>query len=655
MLKDKVEDKEAAIHFQKTRTLNKFWKGVLVSFTSIGVLLVINQMFQLRLFGFYPMENSYYYYLLSLFLSMAFIVYPINNTSSKDKVPTYDVFLFVLALVIGGYFGLNGMNSMNQGWEYVAPVLPTTLALAFWLLVIEAARRAAGWILACVVTVFSLLPLYTEYLPWILRGQPFDLLTTARIHIMGIESVLGLPLATFANLMVGFIIFGVVLQASGGGQFFLDLSQALLGRVRGGPAKVAVLSSAFFGSISGSSVSNVMTTGPVTIHAMKRTGYSARYAGAIEACASTGGVVTPPIMGATAFVMANFLALPYASIVIAATIPALLYFWGLYIQVDGYAAKNNIKGLPKEEMPALWPTFKQGWYYLLALFILIYFLFYLRIEAWAPFYASLFLFVIAMLRKATRFTMESFAQLFADVGKVLIELLCILAGVGLLIGSLTMTGVAFAFSRELVNLVGGSTFLMLVSGAITCFILGMGMTVTAVYIFLAIVLAPALVTLGMEPLAVHLFILYWGIVSFITPPVAISSFAAAGISNASPMKTALTSSRIGFALYLVPFIFVYNPALLFIGTATEIVFSIFTALLAIFILGSTFEGYLMGVGKLQAVERLCLMIPGVLLIVPNNFIALIGLGIFILLIILSKFVTVSRQTDVVIANSSDNL
>lgn len=612
---------------RRYQQLNKYWQIIFLFFSALGILLAINQLFRLRLFGFLPLDTAYLYLILTFYLSPAFLLYPATKSAPKKKIPWYDTVLFLLTAFISLYFCVHGLDIIELGWEYVAPVTPTLFSILLWFLAIEAVRRSSGLPLAVLCFIFSFYPLYAGYMPGFLKGQAFDFLTTARNHAMSINSILGVPLNTVGTLLIGFMFFGVVLQATGGGDFFLNVANALLGYARGGPAKVAVLASALFGSLSGSAISNVITTGSMTIPTMKKTGYEPHYAGAVEACASTGGTIMPPIMGAAAFVMASFLGRPYVDIVVAALIPSLLYYLGLFFQLDAHAVKIGLKGMPKSELPPLGETLKSGWYYIFVLAVLFYFLFTLRVEAWAPFYASALLIVIALLKKKRRLKLADFLDMITGTGRVLIELVTILAAVGLLVGALSVTGVAFAFSRELVTAVGNNLFLLLLAGALTSFILGFGMTSTACYIFLAIVLAPALVSIGISPIAAHFFVLYWGIISFITPPVALAAFTAAGLAGANPMQTGFTAMRLGIVTYFIPFLFVYNPVLLAQGSPGEILYAFFTAAIGVFCIAGALEGLLVGIGKLSLPARVIILIGSPMMVLPGWKTDLIGVVI----------------------------
>jgi TRAP transporter 4TM/12TM fusion protein len=414
-----------------------------------------------------------------------------------------------------------------------------------------------------------------------------------------------------------------VLQRTGGGRFFNDLALSMVGGYRGGAAKVAIIASGFMGSMSGSVISNVLTTGVVSIPAMKRTGFSARYAAATEACASTGGVLMPPIMGATAFVMASFLSIPYVEIAIAATIPSVLYYFGLFAQIDAYSARRGLKGLARHELPGLLRTIIDGWPYVIVFAVLIGLMVVLRQDTHAPYWATLLLVVINQLHREDRLTLAKAYDLLYGVGQSLAELTAILLGVGLIVGAFSATGLAGTLVNELIHMAGKSTLALLVMGALTAFIFGMGMTVTACYIFLAVVLAPALEQAGLNKLAVHLFILYWGMVSYITPPVALGAFAAATLARANPLATGFEAMRLGGVIYIVPFFFVLNPALIGEAPAWEVAVSFATAVVGVWFLASAIQGYLSLVGGFYSTPwgwlmRLLLLLSGLLLIAPGR-------------------------------------
>ncbi|MBT0958287.1 TRAP transporter fused permease subunit [Alphaproteobacteria bacterium KMM 3653] len=598
---------------------------------ALGVLLAINQQFLLNLFGFQPLGNAYLYYLIGIFLALAFLTMPLS-VMHPLRFWWVDAALGIAALISAGWLGYHGLEIIQKGWEYDAPPMANFMATMLLLLVLEGVRRGGGTILLCTALIFGTYPLYADAMPGFLWGTEYSLMGTVRAHVLGVESIIGIPMQVVAELVIGFVIFGSVLVATKGSDFFMELASALLGHSRGGPAKVAVIGSGILGSLSGSVISNILTSGPFSIPTMRRVGYPAHYAAAVEACASTGATLMPPVMGTVAFVMASFIGVQYSAIVLAAVIPAILFYVALLFQVDMYAARRGLKGLPRGETPAIWPVLKTGWPYLLSLAVLIFVLMGLRMEARSPYYASLVMVAATAFRKETRLTFTRAKDLLIDISRNIASLVAVLAGIGLVVGGLSYTGVAGAFSRELLLYAGGNTALMLMAGAITSFVLGMGMTVTACYIFLSILLAPALVQAGLNPIASHLFILYWGMLSFITPPVALAAITAANVAGSKPMKTGFHAMRLGMPLFVLPFIFVYDPALIMDGTALEIIERVSLTLIAIWAITSAFESWIYGIGHIGTLSRIATAVGGLLIIVPALKTSLAG-GVILLAVI----------------------
>lgn len=574
---------------------------------------------QLRLFGtplldqFIVLETHYYYALLALLLPFVFVLF---RSNSRAELLTLDWGLAAITFGCCLFLFQHAESIVDEGWEFMAPAPAIYVSLALWLLALEAIRRVGGTALFVLVTVFSLYPLVADNMPEMLSGMSIGLKETAAYHIMSIESLLGLPFRAFANLVIGFLVFGVALQHTGGGRFFIDIAFALFGRVRGGPAKVAIISSGLMGSMSGSVITNVVTTGQLTIPVMKRNGFKPSTAAAVEACASTGGVLLPPIMGSTAFVMASFLEMPYYAVALAAAIPALLYFLTLFLQVDAYAGREKLGGLPAEELPDFRQTLRQGWYYIAAFALLIVLLLVLQREQLAPWAATVALLIIHQLF-GERFDRSTFGSFLIATATLLVELLAILAGVGLIVGALSVTGLSGTLINDLLFIAGGSTGVLLLMGAITSFILGIGMTVTAAYIFLAIVLAPALIEGGLQPMAVHLFILYWGMLSFITPPVALGAFAAASIAKAKPMAAAIDAMRLSTVIYLIPFLFVLEPALILADGWWPAVRELAAVLPGIFLIAAGMQQWLPIVGQLNRLSAVGLTLAGLLIALPD--------------------------------------
>lgn len=608
----------------RVRTLTGFWKAVAVSFGGLSIFLALNQLLNWGFFvGVVLLDTAYLYCLAALLIGLVFLFVPATKQAARNRVPWYDAVCFLLTVAVFLFFAYNGERIISEAWEFMAPPIAIYVAAVGWLLLLEATRRSGGTAVFVVVLIISLYPVYADLMPGPIAGLPQDLYTTIGYHFTSSESVLGIPMRAFGELVIGFVMFGAVLQFTGASEFFNNIAFALFGKVRGGPAKVSIFASGLMGSVSGSVVSNVLTTGVVTIPAMKRTGFSAKYAGGVEACASTGGVLMPPIMGATAFVMAAFLGMPYGQIALAAAVPSILFYFALFMQIDGYAARHGLKGLPSDELPSVKQTFREGWQYVIVFVVLIYLLLIEQVEAMAPFYATALLLVINQFSPKYRLSWEKLGKLLIGVTASLAELAALLAGVGLIIGAMSVTGLSGTLANDLIYLAGNNVYVLLVMGALTSFIFGMGMTITACYIFLAIVLAPPLINAGFDPLAVHLFMMYWGMVSFITPPVSLASFVAAGVAGARPVEVGVQSMRLGSAMYFVPFFFVLNPALILRGDTIDIIVVVVTAVVGIALIASALEGYLLKVGSMHTgplglLARLVLAAGGLAMALPGG-------------------------------------
>lgn len=558
------------------------------------------------------------YLVIALSLPFVFILFPALKGKGGRGVPWFDVLAAILAFAIPIYFFLHTWEIIFIGWATSPSLSHFVLAVVLCLLVLEGARRAGGTVYFFICLVLGLYPLFADKLPGILYGIRISWFNLIGVFAFGSESgIVGLPSRVMVDILIGFLIFAGILMASGGGRFFLNLATALFGRYRGGSAKVAVIGSGFFGSICGSAVANVAGTGSFTIPAMKKAGFTPQYAGAIEACASTGGILMPPVMGAVAFVMAEVVGVPYATIIICAAIPSILFYFGLLMQVDGYAARTGLKGLPKEEIPSLRQTMKEGWHFIFALLFLIWGLLYMRWEAMAPFYAAGFLMLLAMFTKETRIGLKGLIDIIEGIGRLVTQTMGIILPLAFIIAGLTLTGVAPAFTSGFIYLAGGNAYLVLIFGAIACYIMGMVGMLTPAYIFLAITMAPALVAIGFDVIAVHLFIIYYAMLAVITPPVALAVFVAAGIAGSSPMATAWRAMRLGIVIYFIPFFFIFNPALVFRGSPLETLYYFGGCVLGIILIASGLEGYLLRVGKVIFWARPLLVIAGLLLGFPE--------------------------------------
>jgi len=632
----------------RVRKLGGAWRWALIVATAATIFLCINQQFNLRFFvGFTPLNTEYFYILILCMLPFTFVLFPGSPRAPLDRVSWYDGVLFVATIAVSAFLMLNIRRAAELGWEFGGAPMPVVAAgLVMWAALMEALRRTGGWSLLLSVFPFTVYPLFADQ-RWLgpLKGSQSTLEQATAYHVLSNESLLGIPIQAFADTVIGFLVFGTALMMTGAGKFFINLAFALCGTFRGGAAKVGIFASGLLGMMSGSVVSNVLTAGTMTIPTMKRTGFKASYAGAIEACASTGAVLAPPVMGATAFVIAQFLNVSYADVAIAAAIPAALYYLALFMQVDAYAARNGLKGLPRRELPKVWTTLKQGWYYVFVIALLIVMLLHFKRESHAPFYATALLLVLNQLfSRETRWSGRTILDFLEMNGRTFVELVAILAGCGLLIGAFSMTGVVSSLANDLLRIAGDHVFLLLVMCAVTSLVLGLGLTTTACYIFLAILVAPALEKLGLNRMAVHMFIFYWGMLSAITPPVAIASFAAAGIAGAPAMRTGWESMWVGSIIYFIPFFFVLNPALVLQGDdpyLEALGLATLAAVGTLFICGGI-QGYQTGIGDLRragALEwpiRVMLVLGGFVLatpgggVVPLSQLQMTGLGLAVL-------------------------
>ncbi|UTW05103.1 TRAP transporter fused permease subunit [Amphritea atlantica] len=507
-------------------------------------------------------------------------------------------------------------------------------------LVLEGLRRVVGLSLVIVVLLFIGFALLGHNLSGALQTRHLD--ADRLIVYLGVDTngMLGLTLGVAATIVIGFILFGQLLLKSGGADFFNDLAMALMGRSKGGSGKIATIASALFGSISGVVVSNIVATGVVTIRMMKQGGFKPHTAAAIETVASTGGQIMPPVMGAVAFLMAEFLQISYSAVVLAALVPAVLYYASLYIQVDLEAAKENIKPIDPELIPTKREVFSQGWVFVIpfAAVILALFSFNQRPET-AALWGALGALVVGIMfgYKGKRMKGSDIWASLEETGHSIVDIIMIGAAAGFIIGILNITGLSFGLTYYLVGLGEGNLFLLLLISAIVCIVLGMGMPTVGVYLLLAVLVAPSLIQVGVEPIAAHLFIFYLGMMSMVTPPIAIGAFFAASIAKADPIKTALTSMRLGWTAYIVPFLFVASPSLLLIGEPLDITITIVSVLIGVWAVSVGFAGYLGN--RLNTISRLVFIVIGGFYLLPNlgdnTFIIIKLAGLLLLLLLYS--------------------
>ena len=588
----------------------KLARLLLCALTLLGALwaLEIHDAFSWTFF-----KEQYLGLFFALVLASIFINVKARSSDADDVIPWHDWLLAIAGLIVGGY-----VTVMYPVIAYRLGVLsPERWILGGMaiLLILEATRRVVGWALVWITVPIILYAKFAYFFPGILKANGSSWQRLVSYLYLDSSGILGLPLNVAASVIVAFIFFGQALYAVGGDKFLTDIALVLMGRFRGGTAKVAVVSSTLFGTVSGSAVANVVVDGAITIPMMKKSGYPPHVAAAIEAVASNGGQIMPPVMGVAAFLMAEFLNISYGEVALAAAIPACLYYVALFTQIDLEAAKLGLVGMPESEIPRLRNVIKRGWVFLVPLAVLVYTLMF---AFWEPgkagMAAVIATFLVGALQKETRPTFKSILGSIEETGKILLDIAVVTALAGLVIGAFQLSGLTFKLALLLVNTAGGSTIILLILTAVVSIILGMSLPTTVVYIMLAVLVGPALVQVGIPPLAAHLFFFYFGMLSLITPPDCIATYAAASIARADFWKSGWTGMRLGIVAYIVPFVFVFHPALLFKGTPVEIGAAIITAIIGVVFLSVGVAGYLFQ--RLGWIKR-ALMIAAGLLLIPS--------------------------------------
>ena len=550
-------------------------------------------------------------------LALVFLIYPLKRKTEKNRIPWYDWLAALVSLITGWFVAIIFPDLQDR-----LPDLPLDgiiVSVIFIALSLEGLRRAAGYSLLIIVVFFIFYAMIGHLVPGELETRQVSVDFFASYISLDSSGLFGLPMVVATTIVITFVFFGQLLMRSGGAAVFNEVSLALMGRFRGGSAKIAITASSLFGSISGVAVSNIVATGVITIPLMKKSGFSPRLAASVEAVASTGGQLMPPVMGAVAFLMADFLEMPYKSIVIAALVPSLLYYVSLFIQADLEAAKNGISRVEESEIPRLIEVMKNGWYFFLPFVALIVALFSFnwRAEA-AALLASTIVLILGLVfgYRGKRMTVKDIWLSLEGTGRSVLDILVIVAGAGFIIGTLQVTGLGFAFTLLIVELGGNNLFVLLLIAAILCIVLGMGMPTLGVYVLLAILVAPSLVEVGISPLAAHMFILYFGMMSLITPPVAVAAFFAASIAKAPAMATGWTCMRFGWTAYIVPFLFVFSPSLLLQGSPGVLIIDVVSAIAGVWILSAGMIGYF--ARETGILVRIILIVTGALLLIPSE-------------------------------------
>ncbi|MCC6008399.1 MAG: TRAP transporter fused permease subunit [Rhodobacteraceae bacterium] len=554
---------------------------------------------------------------LGLSTALVFLVRPLRRGTPRTRLPWYDALLALAAVAAGIWIAWHYPQLLRGFFRPSTEGLIATWTL--FVLLLEALRRSAGWPLVIVVLAFVGYALVGHMVEGSLQTREVRL--NRMIYYVSVDTsgILGLVLLIGVTVVIPFVFFGQLLAASGGAAFFNDVSLGLMGRFRGGAAKISVLASSLFGSINGIVVSNILATGVVTIPLMKKSGFRAEKAAAIEAASSNGGQLMPPVMGAVAFLMADFLQISYAEVAIAAIIPSLLYYIALFVQADLEAAKGNILRVPARDIPRLLKVIAQGWAFLLPFAVLIYALFSLGAQPeTAALYAcaTVALIGFALGYGAQRLSLREVWNCIVRTGVSSADILMIAGAAGVIMGVLQLTGLGFALTMFLVSLGAGNILLLLIIAALLCIVLGMGMPTLGVYVLLAVLVAPALVEVGVQPLAAHMFILYLGMMSFVTPPVAIAAFFAANLARGEPMLTGFYAMRFSWTAYIIPFLFVFAPTLLMQGSPSAIVLAIGTAAVGVWFISAGMIGY--GLRRMPPLARLVAVAGGAGLLLPHE-------------------------------------
>ncbi len=574
------------------RELKGFWSvsavalAVLVPFASIVYVLQI-----LPDLGIIVYKEQFLALFLALCVAITFLILPPReNVAETSGVPWYDVICALAALAVGGYIFFNYGDLVGSlGIITTDKVIASAIGT---LLLFEATRRQAGWSMVTVGLVALAYAYFGHFLSGMFETRVIRWDRLLTYNYLGAGAIFGTPLYVAATIVTSFVLFGQILFLIGGGDAISDFAFALMGKRRGGPAKVAILSSALFGSLSGSASANVATTGILTIPMMRRVGYSAEKSAAVEAVASTGGLILPPVMAATGFLMAEFLGIPYSSVAIAAALPALLFYFCLYLQVDFEAAKDGVTGAQAGDLPNLRKSLRGIVPVILPFAVLLYTLFALyRSPAAAAFAGTFATFILSVAIAKMRKGLGGYIDVLAKAGEatVFVAIMCAMAG--LVVGCLGLTGLGSSLSQHLVAVAGGNIWLLLLFAAFGCIILGMGVPVTATYIILVILIGPALVQVGIDKLAGHMFVFYFGTLSFLTPPVCLAVFVAASIAGSKPMISAVHALRYAIVAYIIPFAFVFNEAYLFQGPWQQIAEAVVAGIVGVILISAGLVGY----------------------------------------------------------------
>ncbi len=569
---------------------------------------------------------------------LAFLLFPATKKMSKSTLPWYDIVLGLIGAACWMYIVVNFQSIVRRAGMYQP--IDIVIAVIGILVLCESCRRIVGLPILIIASCFILYAFIGKYLPGFFNHRGYTLKRVATHLFYNTEGIMGTPIGACSSFIFLFILFGSLLEKTGIGQFFIDICNAIAGGASGGPAKVAVLTSALLGTVSGSSVSNTVGSGSFTIPMMKKLGYKPEFAGAVEAAASTGGQLMPPIMGAAAFLMAESLGLPYVKIIKAAIIPAILYFTGIFITVHLEAKKLGLKGMPKDQLPKFLPLLLKKGYMILPLVVIVVFLCMGKTAVYAALMGIISCLVIGVATsfvdlahgRRPSFYVNDLVEVACTGARNIISVAIACAMAGIIIGIVTLTGIGLKFGAGLISISHGIAFITLFLTMISSIILGMGAPTTANYLITSTITAGAIIGLGFEPLAAHMFAFYFGIIADVTPPVALAAIAGAAIAKAKPIKTAFNATKLAIGAFLIPYMFVYNPQMLMINTNLPTVLYIsVTAIIGMFGLSVALEGYAFRVTNI--IQRILFGIAGLMCVIPESRTDLVGLSLIVILIV----------------------
>ncbi|MDN4075428.1 TRAP transporter permease [Fictibacillus terranigra] len=589
-----------------------------------------------------------------LLLTAAFLQFS-STKRVKGQQPTWlDIIMASLSLGIGIYFLLN-IDLYLKRIPLFTPLTPLELAvgIATVLLTLEATRRTLGFTLTSVVLVILAYVSFGQHIQGAYSHRPIDFNHFLDDMVFTVNGIFGTPLGVAATYVFLFVLFGAFFTAAGGGDFFFRLAATISGRRVGGPAKITVITSGMFGMISGSPTSDVLTTGSINIPTMKKMGYSPIFAGGVESAASTGGSILPPIMGSAAFLMAEYAGISYGAIVIAATIPAILYYLGIFLQVHFRSIKQNMPTLKEEEIPKVKDVIKDGWMYLVPLVFLVIGIMNGMTASLAAVLATAIVLVCSWLKPGYRIGFKKLILIFEEVIERMVPVTMACAAAGMLIDGIMLTGLSSKFGTLIFSLTTGSLFFTLMATAVLCIILGMGMPVSSAYILTAVLAAPLLINMNIPVMNAHLFIVYYSCLSAITPPVAVAAFAAASIAQADPVKIGLNACKLAIVAFILPFMFVYDPGILLQGNLWDIASSIVLSVIAVIAIAAAVEGWYKS--RMNMIEQVVLFAGGLLLIVPGMFSHVIGLLITVTVISLNRIKAKKIMNQLLLEKKTDDV